>query len=389
MQGSKQNISTYNQLYEEAKAANDTRKALEYGKKLFEINKRRAMEVSDEYTCKNYQDFCTKLQAEMNEMLPNTPTPPYQETVKGLSLPGDNDTPEVIDRFRIYPDAKLSEIKGLDHQINTLVKQVLSFLYSPVRHSHIKTMSFVGAGGTGKSMTASALGSAWIAKEGYVCLKLDESIFSKYQGETVKALLNVMNYAIGRKVIIFMDEGDILASSYGSVQTTASRIGFHNTLLSQISGLQEHCDPETRILFILSSNNPDVMSIGMQSRFSDVTYFPYPDQEARKEILIAQAQRLNMQFDFSFDDIAADMKTQYWVGRDLERLMHNAVELSLEDAAVESLDFYETHGFCKPMESFSARVITRDMIEESWYNIRVNVEEAKALEERYLQWLNR
>jgi AAA+ superfamily predicted ATPase len=135
---------------------------------------------------------------------------------------------------------------------------------------------FTGSSGTGKTMAAELLAS----EQGVDLYKVDLSaVVSKYVGETEKNLSKVFAEAEDANAIIFFDEADALFGKRGEVKEARDRWANIevNYLLQRIE--------EYAGVVIMASNLRQNIDEAFLRRIHVLVEFPFPDAEARFQIL--------------------------------------------------------------------------------------------------------
>mmetsp|Transcript_23956 Transcript_23956/g.42429 ORF Transcript_23956/g.42429 Transcript_23956/m.42429 type:complete len:453 (+) Transcript_23956:35-1393(+) len=156
--------------------------------------------------------------------------------------------------------------------------------YKP-EHNRPRAVLFEGPPGTGKTTSAKIISHQVKIPMVYVPL---EVIVSKWYGEAEKNLGKVFeNCKLLGKCIIFIDEVDSLAQSRDHSMHEATR-RMLSVFLRYIDGFESQED----VLVICATNRRVDLDPALQSRFSKVIYFPYPDQQSRVAIFKRYARHL-------------------------------------------------------------------------------------------------
>jgi SpoVK/Ycf46/Vps4 family AAA+-type ATPase len=134
---------------------------------------------------------------------------------------------------------------------------------------------FAGPSGTGKTMAAEVIA----CDLGLDLYKIDLStVVSKYVGETEKNMERIFTAARNSNAILFFDEADALFGKRSEVRDAHDR--YANVEISYLLQKMEEYDG----LVILTSNLNKNMDEAFVRRMHFTVEFPYPEQEARREI---------------------------------------------------------------------------------------------------------
>jgi cell division protease FtsH len=153
---------------------------------------------------------------------------------------------------------------------------------------------FYGPPGTGKTYFAKAMASAINATAIVVS---GPEIKSKWVGESESNLRRIFAQArSAAPAIIIFDEIDAIAPQRGTYQGSGVEHSIVNQLLTEMDGFRKE-----EMVFVVGTTNfsqsvdPALLRPG---RFEYQLHIPYPDRQARRDILSIYAKR----FDFSIDD---------------------------------------------------------------------------------------
>ena len=149
-----------------------------------------------------------------------------------------------------------------------------------------RKLLFIGAPGTGKTMSAAA-----IAAELHLPLFtiLLEGVITKFMGETATKLRTVFECIAIEKGVFLFDEFDAL----GSRRTHVNDVGEIRRVLNSFLQLLEKDDSDS--LIIAATNHPELLDRALFRRFDDVIEFQIPERET---VLAIIRSRL-VQFDTS------------------------------------------------------------------------------------------
>ncbi|MEQ1490814.1 MAG: ATP-binding protein, partial [Terricaulis sp.] len=142
----------------------------------------------------------------------------------------------------------------------------------PITH-----MLLVGAPGTGKTMTATA-----IAGELHLPLfrvRLD-AVFSRYLGETASKLRGVFDQVAKTRGVYLLDEFDAIGSS----RSESNDIGEIRRVLNSVLGFMEEPN-STDSLVLAATNHVEILDEALARRFDDVVEYNLPTTQAALSIL--------------------------------------------------------------------------------------------------------
>jgi SpoVK/Ycf46/Vps4 family AAA+-type ATPase len=172
------------------------------------------------------------------------------------------------------PTARLSSMV-LTHPVQERLSRVLLEYRQRTRlRNHglrpRRKLLFIGAPGTGKTMSAAA-----IAAELHLPLFtiLLEGVITKFMGETAAKLRTVFECIAIEKGVFLFDEFDAL----GSRRTHVNDVGEIRRVLNSFLQLLEKDDSDS--LIIAATNHPELLDRALFRRFDDVIEFQIPERE--------------------------------------------------------------------------------------------------------------
>jgi len=156
-----------------------------------------------------------------------------------------------------------------------------------------------------------------------------------------------------------------------------------STILSELDGLADKGE-DRFVLTIAATNAPWDLDDAVLSRFQKRIYIPLPDAEARKAILEILLLKEGHTLDYPVQNVLA--QTEWFSGRDLERLANQAVSVMVEelngqiphcvDAGRESIENYR----------LKIRPLQKKDFDEAFRRIRVDTEKLKKLITRFREF---
>lgn len=135
----------------------------------------------------------------------------------------------------------------------------------------------VGAPGTGKTMTASALAGQLHLPLFTVRL---ESVFSRFFGETAAKLRLLFDQIAQMRGVYLLDEFDAL----GAQRSQGNDVGEVRRVLNAVLGFMEEPN-STDSLVIAATNHSGILDGALARRFDDVIEYELPSKAASKTIL--------------------------------------------------------------------------------------------------------
>lgn len=165
---------------------------------------------------------------------------------------------------------------------------------------------FLGAPGTGKTLTASILASELKIPLYKVVL---ESLISKFMGDTAAKLRNIFEFMSNNIGVYLFDEFDAI----GSQRNLTNDVGEIRRILNSFLILLDQTNTES--IIIAATNHPELLDEALSRRFDDIIKFQKPSSE---EISIFIESKLT---NFKYEII------------DWADILNSTVNLSLGDIA--------------------------------------------------------
>ncbi len=176
---------------------------------------------------------------------------------------------------------------------------------------------FLGAPGTGKTLTASILASELKLPLYKVVL---ETLISKFMGDTANKLRNIFEFMSNNIGVYLFDEFDAI----GSQRNLTNDVGEIRRILNSFLILLEQTTTES--IIIAATNHPELLDEALNRRFDDIINFEKPKEN---EIKLFISSRLS---NFNHEEIK-------W-----NKIIESSLDLSLgdickafDDAAKESI----------------------------------------------------
>jgi transitional endoplasmic reticulum ATPase len=228
------------------------------------------------------------------------------------------------------PKTKWGDIGGLDEVKKHLIETIELPLKKPelFKKAGIKAPKGVllyGPPGTGKTLLAKAVANE--ADANFISVKGPELI-SKWVGESEKRVREIFKKA--RQVaptVIFFDEFDSITKVRGSCNNDSTE-RMVNQLLTELDGVEDL----EKVTVIAATNRHDLIdpSLLRPGRIELKIEIPYPDVNARKEILLVHTKNMPLEKEVNTSLLAKS--TEGWSGAELESLCRIAGLNSIREA---------------------------------------------------------
>lgn len=173
-----------------------------------------------------------------------------------------------------YPKTRLSDMvldEPLGHQLQRIIREqrraehILAHGLEPRRK-----LLLMGAPGTGKTMTGSALAGELGLPLFQVRL---DGLITKYMGETAAKLRQVFDATARTRGVYFFDEFDAIGSQRGLSNDVGEIRRVLNSFLQMIEQDQSHS------LIVAATNHPEILDYALFRRFDDTLHYSLPDDE--------------------------------------------------------------------------------------------------------------
>ena len=224
-----------------------------------------------------------------------------------------------VERDQVILPAKTLDL--LDRNVIQFVRQRAQL--TRLQQATKKGILFYGPPGTGKTHTIHYLAKAL---EGHTTLLIS--------AEQVVLLAEYMTLArLLQPSIVVMEDVDLIARDRTTMNSPCEEV-LLNKLLNEMDGLKEEAD----ILFILSTNRPEVLEAALASRpgrIDQAIEFPLPDEEGRAKLVRLYSQRVEVP-----DDVvqAIVTRTDRVSAAFIKELMRRSVQFHLESNGTGRID---------------------------------------------------
>lgn len=178
------------------------------------------------------------------------------------------------------------------------------------------SISFSGASGTGKTLSAEALAHALNLK---ICVVPYDKLESKFVGETPKNIVSAFEFATEQNALLFFDEADSFLGKRLETVTQATDTAVNltrNVMMLQLSQYEG--------IVVFATNLIRNYDSAFISRMRWKIQFDLPDENARTAIWKAQIpSKLPLDSDVDFPKLAAEVENIS--GRDIKNSVFKAV----------------------------------------------------------------
>jgi proteasome regulatory subunit len=223
------------------------------------------------------------------------------------------------------PDVTYDDIGGLAEQIAEIRETVELPLLHPELFEKVgieppKGVLLCGPPGTGKTLLARAV--AHETKATFIRV-IGSELVQKFIGEGARIVREIFYMARKRSPsIVFIDELDAVASRRLDIATSGDR-EVQRTLMQLLSML-DGFDPRGDVRILAATNRPDILdnALTRPGRFDRIIEFPFPDKEARVQILHIHMKNMNIDSDVDVGLLAT--KTPGASGADLKAICTEA-----------------------------------------------------------------
>lgn len=223
------------------------------------------------------------------------------------------------------PDVTYADIGGLEEQIAEIRETVELPLLHPELFEKVgieppKGVLLCGPPGTGKTLLARAV--AHETKATFIRV-IGSELVQKFIGEGARIVREIFYMARKRAPsIVFIDELDAVASRRLDIATSGDR-EVQRTLMQLLSML-DGFDPRGDVRILAATNRPDILDSALTrpGRFDRIIQFPFPDKNARIQILRIHMRNMNISSDVDIGMLAT--KTPGASGADLKAICTEA-----------------------------------------------------------------
>ena len=214
----------------------------------------------------------------------------FQNALKDIS-------PSAMREVQIQrPNVKWEDIGGLVE----VKEELAEAIEWPLKHADLfiqadvhapKGLLLYGPPGTGKTMIAKAV--ATTSEANFISVKGPE-LLSKWVGESEKGVREVFRKARqAAPCIVFFDELDAVAPRRGRSEGSGGDGHVAERVISQMLTEMDGLEDLKGVVVIGATNRPDIIDEALlrPGRFDRILEVPFPDKEARKEILRIHTRR--------------------------------------------------------------------------------------------------
>ena len=338
---------------------------------------------------RQYLEIAEALKAGKRRVLPSAPPSQGQGDKVRERAPEDdeqqysNEIASLIHRSKVTWE-KIGGLEATKREIKFTYGLALAQKPENVKLSGWRRMLFYGPPGTGKTLLAAATSNGLGAT--FFNVKAS-NLLSKYFGESSKLVTALFNAARSEAdegfAVIFVDEVESLCLARGEGSESGAERRMLSTILSELDGLADKGE-DRFVLTIAATNAPWDLDDAILSRFQKRVYIPLPDAEARKAILEIQLLKEGHALDYPLQEVVRN--TEWFSGRDLERLANQAVNVMVEelngqiphcvDAGREAIESYRLR----------IRPLQKKDFDEAFRRVRIDTEKLKKLVFRFREF---
>ena len=251
---------------------------------------------------------------------------------------------EIIEK----PKVTYNDIGGLEKQIREIREAVELPLLKPELYKKVgieppKGVLLAGPPGTGKTLLAKAVAHHTHAT---FIRTVGSELVRKYIGEGAKLVRDLFNLARKKAPsIVFIDEIDAIGARRLDLATSGDR-EVQRTLM-QLLAEMDGFEPLDNVKIIAATNRPDILDEALlrPGRFDRIIIVPYPDLNARLEILKIHTRKMNLK-DVDLERIAK--KTDGFSGAYLKVICMEAGMFAIRDER----DYVTQEDFEKAIKKF-------------------------------------
>ena len=334
-----------------------------------------------------YLGIAEALKSGKRKIVPKPALPPAEsdlhEPESGKSGEYSRDIAAMIHRSKVAWD----QIGGLEE-----TKREIKFTYGlalaqkpeGVKLEGWRRMLFYGPPGTGKTLLAAATSNGLGAT--FFNVK-SSNLLSKYFGESSKLITALFDAARSEAdegfAVVFIDEVESLCLPRGEGSESGAERRVLSTILSELDGLADKGE-DRFVLTIAATNAPWDLDDAVLSRFQKRIYIPLPDDKARRSILEILILKEGHALDYALDDIIR--RTEWFSGRDLERLTNQAVNIMVEDLNGDIPRCVD--GGKEKIQEYRIRTrpLNKRDFDMAFDRIRVDAERCRKLESRFMEF---
>jgi len=243
---------------------------------------------------------------------------------------------------------------------------------------------FYGPPGTGKTLMAAATAKGLDATFFNVQVA---SLLSKWFGESSRLVAKLFDVARDRAdegfSVVFIDEIDALCLKRGEGSDSGAERKVLSTLLSELEGLADKGEDRS-VLTMAATNAPWDLDDAVLSRFQKRIYIPLPDAKARESILSIMIDKAGHRLEMPVGELVA--RTEWFSGRDLERLANQAINVMVEDLNRTVPELVDRGREAVEAYELKVRPLSQSDFKSAFDRVRVDVARQKELDARFREF---
>lgn len=256
-------------------------------------------------------------------------TPQYISSAKRLILEASG-IGKIITPDRALDPKKIGGYKDIKNIISLIAKKVTEKKRAEkLGCASVRGILLFGPPGTGKTLLCEAF--AKIANKPVISVSAGD-VFSKWYGESARAIKKIIELGEETEAVIFIDEIEAVVGSRGS-----GNMGQHEETARTLGELLRYMgDYKRKAIIIGTTNRPDLLDFAMRraGRFDKIIYVPLPDKKARMSIFKVHIENpidhapLNTN---TVDYKLLAKESDHFSGAEISQVVKDAADFAFED----------------------------------------------------------
>lgn len=289
-----------------------------------------AMQIAASEARQGHTNFAQELKVLIENARKNRSSIQFDQGKVVSMSPSRRELSELIEVFE--PRINLSNMV-LDPDVKTRLTKLITEhkQWELLRHHNlapVRKLLLTGVPGTGKTMTAHAIGGELGIP--LFIIRLD-GLLSKYMGESISKLRVIFDLMPSQRAVYLFDEFDSIGTHRNQGQDIGEIKRVLNSFLINIE------KDNSNSVIIAATNMPSVLDIALFRRFDDIIDYPLPLQEQISETIKKATAGYSFDTKVNFFSIAKDVEglnysdiTKACEATIKEKILSNATKLSKE-----------------------------------------------------------